>query len=424
MKYVKYVRKKIIRRNVVNINQRLSLDYLGAVEEAFAMIFDKENKRSEQVKERNKVREKLLSSFESINVFILPTPCEDVRDLDLHTTSEEFQERIKELKSIILGQMYMPRSFGTVVLNFDNVDTLVQSFVEKLEDGDIVHVKSVVSQLQRAIVDEAKRSFEESLREAYQKIDVPVKEGLEEVLVDERDALLDEFWKVTAQVDLEDVYRDDILEGLENFADREMDAKRKENQLAALSREAKQSAILATAEKEFRSIVENALSKAGDSAKQTEERFRKYLPRLVDNFLEKTRGLDGIPKRSEKLEELKTWASKRLEEKVEAKRNVERSEQQVCLSKAAEDFRSEVENELRRERGASGLQEMFQKKRENLISIFRYSTNDLHLIFRLRETELRKLNSWAEEKFEEKVQAVEKAECQRMKGVLLYKFSI
>ncbi|XP_028397315.1 uncharacterized protein LOC114521097 isoform X2 [Dendronephthya gigantea] len=387
----------------------------GTVEEAFAMIFDNENKRGEQVKERNKIREKLLSSFESIDVCILPTPREDVRELDLHSTSEEFKQGIEELKYILLAQMDMPRSFGTVDVNFNNVNAFVKSFAEKLEDGDIVHVKSVVSQLQRGTVDEAKRFFEESLIEAYKKIDVPVKNGLENVLVKERDALLDAFKKITAQVDLEDVYRNDVLERLEDFADREIDAKRKENQLATQSRKAAQSAILATAEKTFRSMVENELSKAEEGAMQIEQRFPKYLQGLGDSFLEKTGGLDWIQNRSEKFEDLKTWAFKRMKEKVEAKKNAERSEQQVCLAKAAEDFRSEVENELRRDQGASGLRETFRKKKANLVSIFQNSTNDLHLISKLQETELKKLNSWAEKKFEEKVQAVEKEKHERMK---------
>ncbi|XP_028397313.1 uncharacterized protein LOC114521096 [Dendronephthya gigantea] len=387
----------------------------GTVKEAFAMIFDNENKRGEQVKERNKIREKLLSSFESIDVCILPTPREDVRELDLHSTTEEFQQGIKKLKYILLAQMDMPRSFGTVDVNFNNVNAFVKSFAEKLDDGDIVHVKSVVSQLQRGTVDEAKRIFEKRLIEAYKKIDVPVQNGLEKVLVKQRDALLDEFKKVTAEVDLEDVYRDDVLERLEDFADREIDAKRKENQLATQSRKAAQNAILATAEKTFRSMVENELSKAEEGAMQIEQRFPKYLQRLVNSFLEKTGELDLIQNRLEKLKDLKTWASKRMKEKVEAKKNAERSEQQVCLAKAAEDFRSEVENELRRGREASGLRETFRKKRENLVSIFQNSTNDLHLISKLQETELKKLNSWAERKFEEKVQDAEQEEHERMK---------
>ena len=178
------------------------------------------------------VREELLSSFESIQVFILPTPCEDARNLHLQTTSESFRTSIKEPKNIIYDQLSEPRSYGNVVVNFETVDVLVKTFVQNLEDGDIINFKSVVRQLQRGTVDEAKQCFEENLIKAYNKIDVPVKDGLEEQLIRNRDALLEKFRKGTTQVDLEEEYRNSALKNLEDFSARELDNKRKENQSA------------------------------------------------------------------------------------------------------------------------------------------------------------------------------------------------
>jgi hypothetical protein len=404
----------------------MSSFYLGTAKEVFAMIFDEENKRGEKVKERNKVREKLLSSFESINVSIFPAPCEDVHDLDPNTTSEEFRESVKELKDAILDQMSQPRSFGTVVVNSQNVDVLVKKFVEELEEGDIVHVKSVVSQLQRGVVDEAKRCFEENLIEAYKEIDVPVRDGLEELLTQERDALLDAFEQNTAKVDLEAVYKDEVLEDLEHFADRELEAKRKENLLAIQSREAEQNAILATAVEEFRSAAESKLRRGEEGSRQMQQRFPELKNRMVSNFLEKTGELDWIPEVVEKeLEKLKRWVSIRLDEKVKAKQKeeeyAERSEQHVRLSRAADDFRLGVESGLQKSKewSTSGLRQTFQQEKEKLIGIFRNSTDGLHRISQQREAELEKLTSWAAKKFEEKVQAANEAECLRERGMLI-----
>ncbi len=91
------------------------------------MIFDEEHKRGEKVKERNKVREKLLSSFEDVHVFIFSVPCEDLHNLEPNTTCQQFQKAVNELKDVILGQMSEPRSFGTVVVNSQNVDGLVRN---------------------------------------------------------------------------------------------------------------------------------------------------------------------------------------------------------------------------------------------------------------------------------------------------------
>ncbi len=398
------------------------MSFIGTTKEAFAMIFDEENRRGEKVKERNKIREKLLSSFESVNVSILPVPCEDVQDLDPNTTSEEFKESVKDLKEAILGQLSEPRRFGSVVVSSQNVDVLVKKFVKELEDGDIVHVKSAVCQLQREVVDEAKRIFEESLINAYKQIDVPIKAGLEELRTEERDTLLDAFRKSTAKVDLEAVYRDDVLEHLDRFADRELDVKRKENQLATHSRMAEQNAILTTAEEEFRSSLEKELRRGGDGSRQMQQRFVERKQNLIDNFLKKTGELDWIPEQTKKLqlEKLKTWASAKLEERVREKQKeeeyVERSEQQVRLSMAAEDFRSGVESELQRKRetSISILRQTFQQEMERLVNIFRNSI----------DAELEKLKSWAERKFEEKVQTPEENKRRREKGLLIINISL
>lgn len=389
------------------------------------MIFDDESGRGEKVKERNKMRKKLLSSFESIIVSVFPVPSKEVQDLNPSTTSEEFQKCVKELKDAILGRLNQPRRFGNLVVSCQNVDFLVKKFVQELEDGDTVHVKSAISQLQRKIVDEAKHRFEKSLVKAYTEIDVPLRAGLEELLIQKKDTLLDAFRNSTARVDLETIYKEDVVEHLDRFADRELDAKRRENLLAIQSKIAKQNAILATAEEEFRSSMEIELRKGEGGSRQMIERLKESKQRLVDDFLEKTAELDWIPQRKKKLEELNAWASARLDEKVKAKKKeeeyIERSEQQNCLAKAAEDFRSGVKNWLRKngQTSTSNLRQTFQQEKENLTKKFQKKTDGLHRISPQREVELEKLKSWANKKIEEKVQFEEKEKRFMQKGALI-----
>ncbi len=228
--------------------------------------------------------------FESINVCFFPAPCKDVQDLDPNTTSEEFKESVKDLKEAILGQLSEPRRFGSVVVSSQNVDVLVKKFVKELEDGDIVHVKSAVCQLQREVVDEAKRIFEESLINAYKQIDVPIKAGLEELLTEERDTLLDAFRKSTAKVDLEAVYRDDVLEHWTVFADRKLDVKRKENQLATHSRMAEQTRFSQQRKKSFRSSLEKELRRGGDGS-WAERKFEEKVQTPEENKRRREKGL-------------------------------------------------------------------------------------------------------------------------------------
>ena len=391
--------------------------FQGSAEEALAIIFDKEKmkeRKDEKAKERNRIREKILSSFQSIDVCLIPVPCEDVRDLNLGATSEKFQKSVKELKIAILRQMSQPRRFGTFVVNLQNVDNLVRKFVKELEDGNIVHVKSAISQLQREVVDKAKRKFEGSLIKAYKEIHVPMKDGLERLLIQKRDAHLQEFTKSTEKIDLEAVYMDDARKYLYHFADRERDAKKKENQLAIQFKEAKQNKILAKEEEQFRSSMETELRRCQEGSIQMQQRFQEHKQRLVDNFFKRTANLDWIPEcRKKKLEELKTWASARLQEKVEAKNKEEkyanRSKQQVCLTRAADDFRLGVESELAKNQSTSisNLPRALHQKMEKLIKIFQKDTDALHGISELTEAELEKLKGWAKRRIEEKVRAVE-----------------
>lgn len=205
--------------------------YLDTEKKAFDRIFDEELEPKESVKKRNKIRRKLRSSFESISVSIFPQPGENLRDLDPSTTSEEFQARVDGLKKKILGQMSQPRKFGKTVVNSQSVDSLARKFVKNLENGCVVHVKSAVSRYQREEIEKAKRLCEEHLREAYKKINLPVIYGLEKQLTQAKDAPFETFRKSTANIDLEDAYKDEVLQNLIQYAEHEIDVKKKDNRL-------------------------------------------------------------------------------------------------------------------------------------------------------------------------------------------------
>ena len=207
--------------------------YLGTGEEAFAKIFDNEPERGESAKKRNKLRRKLRSSFESISVSTFSIPSQNLRDLDCNAPSKEFQECVELLKNRILRQMSQPRKFGKTVVNSQSVDSLTRKFVQNLESGDIVHVKSAVSQYQREEIEKAQRDFQKYLREAYKEItDRPVTDRLEGQLTEIKEALLETFEKSTASIDLEADYKEEVRQNLIQFAEREIVVKKLENKLA------------------------------------------------------------------------------------------------------------------------------------------------------------------------------------------------
>ena len=207
--------------------------YLGTRKEVFAKIFDEEPEHDESAKKQNKLRRKLHSFFKSISVSTFPIPSQNPGDLDCNAPSTKFQECVELLKNEILCHMSQPRKFGKTLVNSQSVDSLTHKFVQNLESGDIVHVKSAVSQYQREEIEKAKRDFEKGLKEAYEKIGLPVDEDevvLDDQLTQKRDHLLETFQNSTANIDLEDVYKTEVFQNLIQFAELEIYAKKLENQ--------------------------------------------------------------------------------------------------------------------------------------------------------------------------------------------------
>ena len=194
------------------------------------MIFHAELKFGKKDNERlRKIRQKLRSSFESINVAFLSTPCQDPRNLN--AISKEYQKCVAMLKKEILKNTSQPRKLSENAVNSRNVDSLLKNFVKQLENRNTIRVKSAVTQYQRDEIDEAKQKFEECLEKAYTKIDLPVKDGLRGKLTEVKETHLDSFTKNTAHIDLEVEYKNKVYEHLKNFARKKIDDMMEKNQL-------------------------------------------------------------------------------------------------------------------------------------------------------------------------------------------------
>ena len=204
--------------------------YLGTEQDARNRILDAELKYGEKDNERlRKIRQKLRSSFESINVAFLSTPSQNLRNPN--AISKEYQKCVATLKEEILKKTSHPRKLSENAVNSRNVDSLVKNFVEQLENRKTIRVKSAVTQYQCDEINEAKQKFEECLEEAYTKIDLPVEDGLEDELTDVKEKLLDSFTKNTAHIDLEVEYKNEVYEHLKNFARKRIDDMMEKNQL-------------------------------------------------------------------------------------------------------------------------------------------------------------------------------------------------
>ena len=140
--------------------------------------------------------------------------------------------------------MSQPRTFGDVIIDFQNFDSLVRDLAKKLQKDGVVHPKSAVRQYQRDEIDSKKQNFTEKLKMDYDDIALPVTDGLEEMLIQIKNEHLETFTQTTATIDLETEYRDTVLEELKHIADREITTKGRENQLATENSELRRKGVL------------------------------------------------------------------------------------------------------------------------------------------------------------------------------------
>ena len=97
------------------------------------------------------------------------------------------------------------------------------------------------------------------------------------MLTSETEEYLQKFQEATKGVDLELVYKDEVYQQLEDFADREMEAKIRENRLAIQSQQMNEQEILTQAVDYFRSQFEKKLvsNKNSTQLKQELERHKQ-----------------------------------------------------------------------------------------------------------------------------------------------------
>ena len=173
-------------------------------------FFQKEENSDDAAKERNRIREKIGSVFQSITVKLF-------RD-SLADTSKSMVEKspVNELNNEIRDKVREPRTFGHGTrLTPENVSTFVKEIVDQ-QKTNAIQMKSVVSEIQRKEVDEALNRFKENFLAFADKLVFPVR-NIEEKMTKEKDKLFMKFEEETSKVDFESEYKSYVKGNLEAF---------------------------------------------------------------------------------------------------------------------------------------------------------------------------------------------------------------
>ena len=154
-------------------NAFYATDFIGTEEDVYNDFFQKEESSDDAAKNRNRIREKIGSVFQSITVKLF-------RD-SLADTSTVEKSPVDELNNEIRDKVREPRTFGHGTrLTPKNVSTFVKEIVDQ-QKTNAIQMKSVVSEIQRKEVDEARNRFKENLLAFADKLVFPVR-NIEEKL--------------------------------------------------------------------------------------------------------------------------------------------------------------------------------------------------------------------------------------------------
>ena len=168
--------------------------------------FQKEESNNNDAVKRNKIREKLLSMFQSIQVRLLRLPLNTVQN----------NPELEGLKNEIRNKVTEPRRIGeSAHLTPGNVSRFMEDIVDK-QKTNAIEMKSVVSEIQRKEVDEARNRFKDNLLAFADKLVFPER-NIKEKLTQEKDKLFMKFEEETSKVDFESEYKNDVKGNLEAF---------------------------------------------------------------------------------------------------------------------------------------------------------------------------------------------------------------
>ena len=173
-------------------------------------FFQKEENSDDAAEKRNNIREKIKSVFQSITVKLFRDSLANMPKPTVEKTP------VNELNNEIRDKVREPRTFGYGTrLTPKNISTFVKTIVDQ-QKTNAIQMKSVVTEIQRKEVDEARNRFKENLLAFADKLVFPVR-NIEEKLTQEKDKLFMKFEEETSKVDFESEYKNDVKGNLEAF---------------------------------------------------------------------------------------------------------------------------------------------------------------------------------------------------------------
>ena len=171
----------------------------------------------DDIKEKNKMRERIESSFQNITVI----PFKNYKD---ENTRKDFKDQVEKLKEEITKEVSKPHS--VLPLTPQNINNSMKDIMEKVKNYNCLDVESLVETMQQKIIDKAYEDFQENfLKKSEEEISKTTRAKLEETLRKIRNDLVRKFNEETKKMYLKLDYRDKVKEKIEKFYQEQLSIK-------------------------------------------------------------------------------------------------------------------------------------------------------------------------------------------------------
>lgn len=157
----------------------------GTPDSVKATLFNKERSAESDARLRNSIREDILSTFESITVWLLPTPSTKVIQsqhgasthggaITLTECNSEFKGEIKKLRKALVAQLSNPTTFGRgkycIDITGSNMGRFVATIVNEINDGNTIKPQSAYLSMKKQEMDEILIKFDEDAAKVVESL--------------------------------------------------------------------------------------------------------------------------------------------------------------------------------------------------------------------------------------------------------------
>ncbi|OQR87881.1 hypothetical protein ACHHYP_07924 [Achlya hypogyna] len=204
-------------------------------EKVFDTLFKKEKGGDKEVGNRNLARHELIDAFESIQIWLFPSPVASTAQLSERIRFEQlqaaFQSQLRDLRKTLSNQLKEPMTFNQRPLTGPVLSEMIPFVADILNDNRVIMPESIYTSMRRAEAKKKQRECEDEMEQLCRALLASEKLVSTATFTTHATAALNEV--VAATMQALQTYPADVVDecrqGLQHFLARQVDSSAKAN---------------------------------------------------------------------------------------------------------------------------------------------------------------------------------------------------